>query len=447
MSEIYKNNNLYNSLKTLHNNIKKNNIINNLSKSLHNSSKNQNNNQNNQNNMQSQNIDNNSNTFKISKRDFISDNRSTLLDLHEKKLKEYEKENNLLNDLEKKLKEYNLIIKELTNNQEKCVIQENISNLEDKINLIKNDTRRINYLLDFIPFAKKIEETFNYENNNIHNMQSINDNINHNINDKKGILDNFVNSKVDNSKINLFNEYINKFSPEGISLIPVSNYNEKKCNNCKNNNFIVDYRQSYEICNKCGKSEYLLELPVNNQNTYIEGVEKQNHFEYKRKNHLIECLNQLQAKENTKIPKKILDDLVFELKKYNIYEPKLLTPKLIKQYLKKLNYSKYYEHVPVIINEICGKSAPKLTQELEEQIKSMFDQIQSSFDKHSEIINSKRKNFLNYNYIIYKFCELLGKREYLYLFPLLKSREKLYEHDQIWKGICGDLGWTFIPSI
>jgi predicted AAA+ superfamily ATPase len=110
-------------------------------------------------------------------------------------------------------------------------------------------------------------------------------------------------------------------------------------------------------------------------------------------------------------------------------------------------YSKYYEHVPVIINEICGKSAPKLTQELEEQIKSMFDQIQSSFDKHSEIVNSKRKNFLNYNYIIYKFCELLGKREYLYLFPLLKSREKLYEHDQIWKGICGDLGWTFIPSI
>ena len=444
MSEIYKNNNLYNSSKTLHNNIniKKNKLINNSSKNHNIQSHNQNNKNNQDNNI--------GNTFKISKREFISDNRSTLLDLHEKKLKEYEKENNLLDELEKKLKEYNLLLKEVTNNQEKSVIQENILNLEDKIDLIKNDTRRINYLLDFIPFAKKIQETFNNENNNssktLHNDNNIN-NINNIIDNKKGILDNFVNSKVDNSKINLFNEYINKFSPEGVSLIPVSNYNEKKCNNCKNNNFIVDYRQSYEICNKCGKSEYLLELPISNQNTYIEGVEKQNHFEYKRKNHLIECLNQLQAKENTKIPKKILDDLVFELKKYNIYESKLLTPKLIKQYLKKLNYSKYYEHVPVIINEICGKSAPKLTQELEEQIKSMFDQIQSSFDKHSEIVNSKRKNFLNYNYIIYKFCELLGKREYLYLFPLLKSREKLYEHDQIWKGICGDLGWTFIPSI
>ena len=441
MSEIYKNNNLYNSSKTLHNNIniKKNKLINNSSKNHNIQSHNQNNKNNQDNNI--------GNTFKISKREFISDNRSTLLDLHEKKLKEYEKENNLLDELEKKLKEYNLLLKEVTNNQEKSVIQENILNLEDKIDLIKNDTRRINYLLDFIPFARKIQETFNNENNNSSKTLHNDNNINNIIDNKKGILDNFVNSKVDNFKINLFNEYINKFSPEGVSLIPVSNYNEKKCNNCKNNNFIVDYRQSCEICNKCGKSEYLLELPISNQNTYIEGVEKQNHFEYKRKNHLIECLNQLQAKENTKIPKKILDDLVFELKKYNIYESKLLTPKLIKQYLKKLNYSKYYEHVPVIINEICGKSAPKLTQELEEQIKSMFDQIQSSFDKHSEIVNSKRKNFLNYNYIIYKFCELLGKREYLYLFPLLKSREKLYEHDQIWKGICGDLGWTFIPSI
>lgn len=37
--------------------------------------------------------------------------------------------------------------------------------------------------------------------------------------------------------------------------------------------------------------------------------------------------------------------------------------------------------------------------------------------------------------------------EYLKFFPLLKSNEKLYKQDQIWKKICKDLRWEFIPSV
>jgi hypothetical protein len=176
-------------------------------------------------------------------------------------------------------------------------------------------------------------------------------------------------------------------------------------------------------------------------------IEQVNYFEYKRKNHFIECLNQLQAKENTKIPEKIINALTNEFKKYNITDPKLLTSQLVKGYLKKLNYSKYYEHIPAIINEFCGIEPPKMTPEFEQQLKNLFDLIQEPFKRHSEIINPKRKNFLNYNYILYKMCELLNQTSFLPYFPLLKSREKLYEHDQIWKGICSDLNWNFIPSI
>lgn len=32
-------------------------------------------------------------------------------------------------------------------------------------------------------------------------------------------------------------------------------------------------------------------------------------------------------------------------------------------------------------------------------------------------------------------------------FPLLKSNDKLYAQDQIWKKICRDLQWEFIPSL
>lgn len=120
---------------------------------------------------------------------------------------------------------------------------------------------------------------------------------------------------------------------------------------------------------------------------------------------------------------------------------------MVKNYLKKLKYNKYYEHIPTIINEFCGLRAPKMTPELEQQLKIMFDEIQGPFEKYSKIICKDRKNFLNYNYVFYKMCELLNKDELLSCFPILKNREILYQHDLIWKGICNDLKWEFIASI
>jgi hypothetical protein len=73
----------------------------------------------------------------------------------------------------------------------------------------------------------------------------------------------------------------------------------------------------------------------------------------------------------------------------------------------------------------------------------MFGQIQKPFEKHCP---ENRKNFLSYSYVLYKFCELLGEDEYLPCFPLLKSKEKLYKHDIIWKEITADLGWQWIGT-
>ena len=128
-----------------------------------------------------------------------------------------------------------------------------------------------------------------------------------------------------------------------------------------------------------------------------ENIKETNYFEYKRKNHFIECLNQLQAKENTTIPPCIIRDLSIEFKKYNITDPKMFTNTLVQSYLKKLKYNKYYEHIPTIINEFCGLKAPKLTPELEQQLKIMFDEIQPPFEKYSKVVCPLRKNFLNYS--------------------------------------------------
>jgi hypothetical protein len=96
------------------------------------------------------------------------------------------------------------------------------------------------------------------------------------------------------------------------------------------------------------------------------------------------------------------------------------------------------------LNRINGKTAPVMTREVEEKLRFMFKEIQSSFIKHCP---KNRSNFLSYHYVIYKFCELLELDEYLPCFPLLKNRDKLYNQDKIWQLICHDHGWQFIRSI
>jgi hypothetical protein len=44
-------------------------------------------------------------------------------------------------------------------------------------------------------------------------------------------------------------------------------------------------------------------------------------------------------------------------------------------------------------------------------------------------------------------CELLGEDDYLPCFQLLKSKEKLYKQDQMWKSICKELQWEWIKTV
>jgi hypothetical protein len=115
----------------------------------------------------------------------------------------------------------------------------------------------------------------------------------------------------------------------------------------------------------------------------------------------------------------------------------------MKDMLKKLDLSDYYDHVPYILSKLKKKRPPTISREMEERIRAMFAQIQEPFKRHCP---PGRVNFLSYSYVLHKFCELLELDEFLGSFLLLKSPEKLREQDIIWKKICSDLKWQYIPS-
>ena len=167
-------------------------------------------------------------------------------------------------------------------------------------------------------------------------------------------------------------------------------------------------------------------------------------FSYKRLTHMNQWIDALQAKENTTIPEEVIEAVRNEFKKHRMTSKSDITPQRVKMFLKKLNLARWYEHKHNIVALINGAPAVRLPQDLEDRLKAMFLKIQHPFEKHRP---AHRKNFLHYGYTLFKMCQLLGEDEYLHLFPLLKSTEKMRDMDELWKKICEELHWEYIGTI
>ena len=195
-------------------------------------------------------------------------------------------------------------------------------------------------------------------------------------------------------------------------------------------------------CPKCGFQENI--LVDSDKPSYKDPPRENSYYAYKKINHFNELLAQFQAKENTEIPQDIYDNILVQLKKERITDLSSLTPKKLREILKKLNCAKHYEHIPHIMNRLNGQNAPHISRENEEKLRHMFREIQPSFVKHKQ---KGRRNFLSYSYVLYKFCELLEMDEFLKCFMLLKNKDKLYLQDQTWKLICADMGWQYLRTV
>jgi hypothetical protein len=233
----------------------------------------------------------------------------------------------------------------------------------------------------------------------------------------------------------IFTEYLIDVEKQNINRPYIKNAIDR-CKTCPDSNILSMYDTSDLVCDSCG---LVIANLVNQELTYREEQEtseKVINYSYKRENHFNEWLSQFQAQEMTCIPEEVIEQLRSELKKMKIKKLEDITHAKIRGLLKKLRLNKYYEHVPYITNILTGIKPPNMPQELEEYLRIMFKDIQKPFDNNCP---TERKNFLSYSYVLYKFCELLGEDEYLQYFPLLKSKEKLYQQDVIWKKICDEL--------
>jgi hypothetical protein len=239
----------------------------------------------------------------------------------------------------------------------------------------------------------------------------------------------------------ILDKYLQKISPElARSYNTAIDDKSHQCPNCKGE-MVMCPNEAQLSCSKCGSIETI--LIDSDKPSYKDPPREVSYYAYKRINHFNECLAQFQAKETTEIPQEVYDQIYSQIKKQRIINMTTIKPAKIREILKKLDLSQYYEHIPYILNRLNGKKVLTMDRETEEKLRFIFKEIQPSFERHKP---ADRHNFISYHYYLYKICELLELDDFLPCFNLLKNRDKLYDQDIIWKNICKDMQWQFIRT-
>lgn len=314
--------------------------------------------------------------------------------------------------------------------EKKLEVEENLELLKKEKQIYKSQKKQY--------YLQNMQHIFDY----FESKKNISNGLN---NEKVKSLNNFFNISTDNQSIksdDSLNSVQSYFQNINETFIDQNNYifPTDICNVCKKGELIPIEYEGILVCNNCSSNtKFLIE---NEKPSYKEPPKEVCFYAYKRINHFREIIAQFQAKETTQIPDQVLENIRFQIKKERI-DLSQITNKKAKEILKKLGYNKYYEHIPFIKDKL-GIKPPIMSPELEETLCNLFSSIQ---EPYSKFCPEERVNFLNYYYTVYKLCELLDQKQFLPYFPMLKDREKRIEQDEIWKKICNELEWEFIPTI
>lgn len=212
-------------------------------------------------------------------------------------------------------------------------------------------------------------------------------------------------------------------------------------------------RNGVYTCSECGACQ---EAPPDCRDGYKGSVHVSSSqlavVNYKRKNHFNELLSRVQGKENTEIHPEIIMKLKEMLFKYGYRDLNRITPRHIKDMLKRCGWPTFFEHRVKIWSMITSKRPFTLETKQEEALRLMFDMIQQPFERcPNELLydpqaGKLRDNFLSYEYVFAKLCELLNIWQLTKTFKVLKSIKILIQHDRIWKFICDCLDWPNYPT-
>lgn len=233
----------------------------------------------------------------------------------------------------------------------------------------------------------------------------------------------------------------------------ISTLERDVCSNCKEDTLIENSTQGEIVCTNCGNVFITSSSSLKHETIYdsdkIHTVYINDNIAVNTYNpcqHFRDMIYRSQAYEVMYIDgQQSGTDFIENIKQYmdqNHIKIESLNYNTLKWILKQNNLQKYYQHIHKIKYLLTGIPPPRFT---EEQIQILLNDNQRIIDAWKKIKPSGRKNIFSYQVQMYKLCELHEWNEFLPLFSLFVSMEKVEKTNQVWKLICNEIGWKYIP--
>jgi hypothetical protein len=159
---------------------------------------------------------------------------------------------------------------------------------------------------------------------------------------------------------------------------------------------------------------------------------------YKRIHHWHERISQLLLMES-QIPH---DQMLRIAEKLCDGSYTVINKDAVRAVLRSLNMQLYIEKWLQIIFRVTRIAPPIPGSMLVQKLDAMFQDLQEPFNCFRV---AERKNFLNYNYVFCRLFQKLDCTQFCMFFPLIKSKHKLKQLDDMWMNMAGSLQWELKP--
>ena len=341
-----------------------------------------------------------------------------IFELHSQILDILEEEFNQLTDLKKKTTRFEWIITNSDDEVERQLANNELSKLKTQVNLIESGYREAKYIHRTEGMLNEFTEILN---------QPI----------RVDFMGNRVFDQYDRKQA-LIIEFLN-VAKDYITVQPVEGQKRSMlCDECR-----VELQREDDflfVCPLCGFAvKHFASVVSYQENNRINVAQR---YVYDKRAHFGDSIKKFQAKQNTTISEDVYRDLWDKLHSHDIPIEHLSKDHLY-EFLKLTRHSDHYEDITLIYCEMTSNAAPNISH-LEHKLFALFDEVDPVYERVKPL---GRVNFLNGQFVLFKLLQKLKYPCREEDFYILKTREKMLEHDQIWKKICHELSWTYIATV
>ena len=191
----------------------------------------------------------------------------------------------------------------------------------------------------------------------------------------------------------------------------------------------VDRKAGEIVCTKCGRVvDAILEDMFGN--TLPQTAVKPPSL-YRRRHHFSECISQF-CVSNRRVP-----DSVITKVKQKLQNTHVVTKTSIRMALRSVGEAKMIENWIEVYCLVTDTPFPRPPGDTLEWLTETFIKIETAFVRTRP---PERKCILHYNYLFQRLFQIVNMPQYLKWFPLLKSKPKLKNLDNMWWEICDQTG-------